>query len=52
MPKIMARCEECNKPGGQVPKYYWDDVVAMLRDVYATRQMERYLERNKERSNA
>lgn len=41
----MRMCEECGKPGGTVPKYYWDDVVAMLHDECAEAQMKRYFEK-------
>lgn len=41
--KIMKLCEECNKPGGTVPKHYWDGVVAMLHEECAEMQMFKYM---------
>jgi len=44
MPKVI-KCTECNMPGGTVPKYYWDDVVEMVHEACAIRNIERYRKR-------
>jgi hypothetical protein len=45
MSKVMKNCEECGKPGGTIPKYYWDGVVGKLHPVCAANQMRKYLAR-------
>lgn len=41
----VIKCTECNQKGGTVPKHYWDDVVEMMHEECALKNMERYFNR-------